>query len=290
MGRELAEAYPIAAAIFQKADEILGFPLSKLCFEGTDEDLTPTEVTQPALFTTSVATLSVLTQKGVQPEAAAGHSVGEYAALVAAGAIDFEDGLRVVRLRGELMAAAVAATPGAMAAIIGLEAEDVEAICHEVSALGVAEPSNLNAPTQIVISGQTEAIVQAMEEAKERGGKAIRLNVSAPFHCSLMAPVSRELRPAIEAMPVRRPHITMVANATARPVTSPDEIREALVDQIESPVRWVETMRYFLDHGQRSFLEVGPGKVLAGLARAIDRQAAVTGISTSDDIDKLIAE
>jgi [acyl-carrier-protein] S-malonyltransferase len=290
MGRELAERYPSVARVFQEADEILGFGLSKLCFEGPDEALAQTEVTQPALFTTSVAILTALQEQGIAASAAAGHSVGEYAALVAAGSIDFENALPVVRKRGELMAAAVADTPGAMAAIIGLTADDVEAICHEASALGVCEPSNLNAPTQIVISGQAEAIEQAMELAKERGAKAIRLNVSAPFHCSMMRPVADQLLPAVESLPVREPRIPVIANAVAGPVTTAKEVRDALIRQIESPVRWVETMQWFLSHGFDSFLEVGPGRVLAGLARSIDREASVTGVASPDDIGKLVSQ
>jgi len=288
MGKEVAEAFPdTAGRIFARADEILGIPLSSFCFEGPDEELARTEITQPALLTTSVAILSVLKRLGIEPLAAAGHSVGEYAALVSTGAIAFDDALPVVRLRGQLMAQAVAETPGAMAAIMGLDFDQVEAVCHE---RGVVEPSNLNTPTQVVISGQTEAVLEAMESAKEQGGKAVRLNVSAPFHCSLMAPVRDALAPAVEAMPVHVPIAPVIANATALPVSEPERIREALLDQIESPVRWTDTMRYFLNHGQDSFLEVGPGKVLAGLFRSMDRAVQVTGVGTPSDIEQLIAE
>ena len=291
MGKEVAEAFPdTAGRIFARADEILGIPLSSFCFEGPDEELARTEITQPALLTTSVAILSVLKRLGIEPLAAAGHSVGEYAALVSTGAIAFDDALPVVRLRGQLMAQAVAETPGAMAAIMGLDFDQVEAVCHEASARGVVEPSNLNTPTQVVISGQTEAVLEAMESAKEQGGKAVRLNVSAPFHCSLMAPVRDALAPAVEAMPVHVPIAPVIANATALPVSEPERIREALLDQIESPVRWTDTMRYFLNHGQDSFLEVGPGKVLAGLFRSMDRAVQVTGVGTPSDIEQLIAE
>jgi len=291
MGKEVAEAFPdTAGRIFARADEILGIPLSSFCFEGPDEELARTEITQPALLTTSVSILSVLKRLGIEPLAAAGHSVGEYAALVSTGAIAFDDALPVVRLRGQLMAQAVAETPGAMAAIMGLDFDQVEAVCHEASARGVVEPSNLNTPTQVVISGQTEAVLEAMESAKEQGGKAVRLNVSAPFHCSLMAPVRDALAPAVEAMPVHVPIAPVIANATALPVSEPERIREALLDQIESPVRWTDTMRYFLNHGQDSFLEVGPGKVLAGLFRSMDRAVQVTGVGTPSDIEQLIAE
>ena len=268
MGKEVAEAYPdIAGAVFRIADEILGFSLSRCCFEGPAEALAQTEITQPALFTTSVAILRVLEARGVAPAAAAGHSVGEYAALVAAGSFSFEDGLPVVRRRGELMAEAVAQTPGAMAAIIGLDRETIESICHEASSSGVVEPSNLNAPTQIVISGHTDAVLAAMEAAVERGGRSIRLNVSAPFHCSLMAPVTNALAQSLDSLAITAPTIPVYANATAEPVTSPAAVRQALLDQIESPVKWTDTMVHLLEVPSASFLEIGPGRVLAGLMR-----------------------
>lgn len=291
MGRLMAESYPeTAGRIFEAADETLGFPLSKLCFEGPDEKLAQTEVTQPALFTTSVAILAVLRDKGIHPTAAAGHSVGEYAALVAADAIQFHDALSVVRRRGELMAKAVVDTPGAMAAIIGLETAVVEAICHEASAVGLVEPSNLNAPTQIVISGQVDAVLRAMELAKNGGGKAVRLNVSAPFHSSMMAPVTNGLAPMVQAMSVQSPSVPVIANATAGPVTTATEIRQALLNQVDSPVRWTETMAYLGRQGQQSFLEVGPGRVLAGLFRSMDRSAEVLGVAVPDDIQKVVAQ
>jgi [acyl-carrier-protein] S-malonyltransferase len=291
MGRALAEAFPqTAGAVFQEADEVLGFGLSTLCFAGPDDVLAQTEVTQPALFATSVATLTVLNSLGLRAEVVVGHSVGEYAALVAAEAIDFRDALPVVRRRGELMAEAVAESPGAMAAIVGLEVDVVESICHEAASLGVVEPSNLNAPSQTVISGQVDAVVAAMDAATERGGKAIRLNVSAPFHCSMMGGVAEALKPAIDGMNVRKPRIPVIANVTAQPVTKPAEIRQALLDQIASPVRWTETMQYLLAGGHRSFLEVGPGKVLAGLVRAMDRSVHVLGVSLPDEVEQAIAE
>ena len=291
MGKALAEAFPeTAGEVFHVADKLLGLPLSRYCFEGPDEDLAQTEITQPALFTTSCAALAVLKKQGVNPVGAAGHSVGEYAALVAAGAVDFEAALPVVRRRGELMAAAVAETPGAMAAIISMGIDQVESICHDASAFGVVEPSNLNSPTQVVISGQEEAVLMAMGRVKEAGGKAIRLKVSAPFHCSMMASVTERLAPDIAAMPVRSPSVPVVANATASPVSDPAEIRQALLDQVESPVRWTETMQLFLDEGRRSFVEVGPGKVLNGLLRQLDASAEVLAGGTPDDIEQVVAQ
>lgn len=290
MGREVAKAYPIARQTFESADDILGFRLSRICFEGPEDALTQTEITQPALFTTSVALLRAIQNQGVEAAAAAGHSVGEYAALVAAAAIRFEDALPIVRTRGELMAQTVVDTPGAMAAIIGLDKETVESICHEASRLGVAEPSNLNAPTQIVISGHEVAVEATMKLSVEAGGKAVRLNVSAPFHCSLMQPVSEGLGVALRALPIHEPRIPVIGNVTGRPLSTAHDVRQALVDQVVSPVRWTETIRWALDWGADSFLEIGPGRVLAGLLKATDRSARIHGVATPDDIEKLVAQ
>jgi [acyl-carrier-protein] S-malonyltransferase len=291
MGKQLAEAYPESVgAVYATADAVLGFSVSKLCFEGPNEALGQTENTQPALFATSVATLSAVRAAGIEARAAAGHSVGEYAALVAAGAITFEDALPVVRLRGELMAAAVAGNPGAMAAIIGLPASEVKAICNLASEHGTVEPANINGPTQVVISGETAAVMAAMELAKERGGRAIRLNVSAPFHCSLMEPVRSEMEPALAALPITDPAIPVVANATGRYVTTANEVRSALLDQLASPVRWTDSVALLVREGLNSCIEIGPGRVLSGLIRSIDPDVRTTTVSTPRDIEQLIAQ
>lgn len=286
MGRDVAERFPEAARVFKLADEILGFSISRLCFQGSEEDLTQTEITQPALFTTSVAILSVLRSKGLEPSAAGGHSVGEYAALVAAESIDFEQVLPVVRLRGQLMAEAASNTPGAMAAVIGLQEDQIARICHEATPEGLVEPSNINAPTQIVVSGETKGVLRAIELAQELGGRAIRLNVSAPFHCRLMEPVQDALRPALAELSIRKPTIPVVANATADYVRDPEAVRQALLDQLASPVLWTASMQRLLADGYDAFVEVGPGKVLSGLIRAMDRSLSTVQVSTADDLKK----
>jgi [acyl-carrier-protein] S-malonyltransferase len=291
MGQAVARQYPeTAGRVFEAADDLLGFCISKLCFEGTEEQLAQTDITQPALFTTCVAVLMAIQPRMPGPRVAAGHSVGEYAALVAAGAVSFEETLPVVRLRGELMAGAAARTPGAMAAVMGLALYDIEKLCRLAAPEGIVEPSNVNAPSQIVISGETDAVLATMEAVRERGARAVRLKVSAPFHCSLMEPVRQELAPAIEALHIDDPRIPVVANATGGYVRTAAEIRQALIDQITSPVRWAESMQLLLGDDFRSFVEIGPGKVLAGLIRAIDRSTEAISVATPDDIEKLVAE
>jgi [acyl-carrier-protein] S-malonyltransferase len=285
MGRDIADEYEEARHIFDLADRTLGIELSALCFEGPEEELVKTENTQPALFTTSVAIMAVLQSKGLRPSAAAGHSVGEYAALVAAGSIEFEEAITVVRRRGELMAAAVEETPGAMAAILGLDENAVTEICQEARDHGVVEPSNINSPSQIVVSGEVAAVLSAMEVAQGRGGKAIRLNVSAPFHCSLMAPVRDALEPAINSLKVQDPLIPIIANVSGRCVESAGEVRRALLDQLAAPVRWADTMTWFLQADYDTFFELGPGKVLQGLFRAVSRDVSVRAVASAADID-----
>ncbi|HZT96199.1 MAG TPA: ACP S-malonyltransferase [Chloroflexota bacterium] len=289
MGKDIAEAYPdVAGRTFHTADEVLGLPISRLCFEGPEDMLLRTENTQPALFTTSVALLRVLKHLGLGPQAAAGHSVGEYAALVAAGAIEFEDALPVVRRRGELMANAVEETPGAMAALIGADPEAVADICGEASVSGIVEPSNINAPNQIVVSGEVSAVDRVQEIAKSRGIRAVRLNVSAPFHCRLMEPVRAQLEPSLMALRVLDPEIPVVANATGDYVTTASEIRSALLDQLAAPVLWSRSMERLLRDGYSKFVEVGPGRVLAGLMRALDRRVSVSAAGDQSEIGELM--
>lgn len=291
MGEALAARYPeTAGEVFRDADDILGMPISKLCFAGPEEVLAHTEITQPALFTTSVAILRVLQSLGFEPSAAAGHSVGEYAALVAAGAISFQETLPVIRLRGELMASAAVRTPGAMAAVIGLDLAAVDSICRQTLSVGVVEPSNINAPMQIVISGETEAVLHAMDLVAGRGKRAVRLAVSAPFHCSLMQGVRTDFEPGLRTLTIRDPRVPVVANATADYVRTASEIRQALLDQLASPVLWAESMVRLLKDGRRLFLEVGPGRVLAGLMKAIDRSAVIASVGSPNDIEKLISQ
>jgi [acyl-carrier-protein] S-malonyltransferase len=292
MGKQICEAYPqIRQQFFDRADEILGLPLTQLCFEGPEDELVKTENQQPAIFLVSTAVDALLREQGLQPEAVAGHSLGEYSALVAAGALDFAEALRLTRRRGELMAEVAARTGGIMAAILGLDAGEVELLCREASALGVAEVANYNSPTQTVISGEEPAIRRAIELARERGAsRVIELTVSAPFHCSLMEPLAGAFAPVLERAEVRDPAIPVVANVTADYERTSTEIRENLIKQLDSSVRWSASVRRLVDDGFTHFVEVGPGKVLSGLVRAIAPEASFFPTSDLRTLEKAIAE
>ncbi|HEX6507708.1 MAG TPA: ACP S-malonyltransferase [Chloroflexota bacterium] len=276
MGRALYDAHPaIAARYFDRADQILGFPLSQLCFEGPEEELVKTENQQPAIFLVSSAICAVLREKGIKPEAVTGHSLGEYSALVTAGSLDFEGGLRLTRRRGELMADVGARTGGIMAAILGLPAEEVEGACAEASGSGVVEVANYNSPTQTVISGEEPAVLAAMEITRARGAqRAIRLQVSAPFHCSLMASLATAFAPELDRAAMKDAQVPVVANVTAGYEREASEIRHNLVEQLASAVRWSTSVQRLAADGFDTFVEVGPGKVLTGLMRAIDPSAS----------------
>ena len=286
MGRALCERYPEARAVFEEADRVLGFPLSKLCFEGPAEDLTRTENTQPALLTTSVAAYRVLESKGLRPAGAAGHSAGEYAAHVAAGSLSFEDGLRLIRRRGEAMAGAGSERPGTMAAVLGLDAEQIAAVLRAVNAPRDLAAANYNSPGQVVLSGTPDAIARATEEAKRAGAKkVVLLHVSAAFHSPLMETASRGLGEAIDRTAVGPARFPVYANVTAAPVTDPDSIRRTLRDQLLSPVLWEQTMRAMIAAGIRRFVEVGNGRVLRGLVRGVDKEAELFGSDDPDSIE-----
>lgn len=287
MGKDLAEIPAIKERFFDRADAILGFPISQLCFEGPEEELVKTENQQPAIFLVSVAMDALLREKGVEPKAVAGHSLGEYSALVAAGALDFESGLRLTRRRGELMAEIASRTGGIMAAVLGLPAEQVEDVFREASTDGIVEVANLNSPTQTVISGEEPAVRRAMELAKKRGAaKVVQLNVSAPFHCSLMAPLADAFRPELERAEIREARIPVVANVTAQEERDASVIREHLVEQLASPVRWTQSVQWLIASGCDTFVEVGPGRVLTGLMRGIDRSVAAMSTNDVDGIEK----
>lgn len=278
MGRDVAEAYPAARAIFERADAMLGYPLSRLCFEGPDEALRETAQQQPAIFVTSLAIFEAARCAGVLPDArvAAGHSLGEYAALVAAGALTFEDGLRLVETRGRLMQEASAAGPGAMAAIIGLDRAAVERVCAETG----AELCNDNAPAQIVVGGPPDTVERAMAKAKDAGAqRVVQLAVSGAFHTSLMQPAAEGMARALADCRFADPAVPVLSNVTARPLTSAAELREELVAQLTSPVRWVESVRTMAEGGVRVFYEIGPGRVLAGLVRRIVPEATVINLN-----------
>jgi len=279
MGRSLAAAFSVCRDTFAEADAALGEALSTLCFEGPDDRLMLTENTQPAILTMSTAVARLAASRGVRPAFAAGHSLGEYSAHVAAGTLSFADALRTVRRRGRYMQEAVPVGEGAMAAILGLDADGVARACVEAADGQIVTPANLNAPGQIVIAGHTAAVARAGERAKALGAKrAIPLAVSAPFHCPLMKPAEDRLAPELRALAAHDPAIPVVANVDALPKRTAADAIEALVRQVSSPVRWEDVVRRLIADGATTFVEMGPGAVLAGLIRKIDRNVAAFSI------------
>lgn len=290
MGRELAETFPVARKIFEAADAALGFPLSKLCFEGPAEDLQLTANTQPAILTVSVAAAAVLQEKGVRPDFVAGHSLGEYSALVVAGSLRLVDAVRLVRKRGQYMQEAVPVGQGAMAAILGLDTNVLDQICREAAQGEVVSSANLNSPGQVVIAGSALAVGRAVDLAKGRGAKrAIMLNVSAPFHCALMKPAQDRLSVDLDATSMEAPQVPLVNNVNAQAVRSASLAREGLKQQVTSPVRWNESIRRLRQEGVELFVEVGPGKVLSGLVRQIDRTAQCLRVEDSATLSEVTA-
>ncbi|HVS02492.1 MAG TPA: ACP S-malonyltransferase [Thermoanaerobaculia bacterium] len=292
MGGDWAAALPDAAATFAEADAALGLPLSRLCWEGPAEELQLTANQQPAILAVSVAMQRVLAARGVEPALVAGHSLGEYSALVAAGSLRFADALRLVRRRGELMQEAVPVGQGAMAAILGLDAEAVEALVTEAAGDEVCAVANRNAPEQTVIAGHAPAVARAVELARERGARrALLLPVSAPFHSPLMAPARQGLAPLLRATSFVDPRVPVVVNVDAAPRFSGEALRDALERQVDSPVRWVESVRWMAEEGGvGTFLEVGPGAVLSGLIRRIAPDARALAIGSPETLDALLAE
>jgi [acyl-carrier-protein] S-malonyltransferase len=291
MGRDLASSFPIARRTFEEANDALGFDLADLCFQGPEEQLRLTEFTQPAIFTVSVAALRVLAEVGVTADYVAGHSLGEYSANVAAGAVEFAVAARTVRRRGQLMQQAVPAGQGAMAAVLGMPAETVVAVCRDASSEGApVEPANLNSPEQTVISGATAAVERALTLAKERGAKrAVLLQVSAPFHCSLMQPARDGLAPILLEIPFATAKMPVVVNVDAALVTDGAQLRDALIRQVTGAVRWTQSMQLLIAEGVTTFVEVGPGKVLSGLLRQIDRSQKCAQVEDPDSLEKLLA-
>jgi [acyl-carrier-protein] S-malonyltransferase len=290
MGAALADAYPEARAVFDEGDDALGFEISRLCWEGPIEQLTETENAQPALLVHSVAVTRVLVARGVTPDAAAGHSLGEFSAHVAAGSIAFADAMRLVHQRGKAMASAGRKEPGAMAAILGLDGEHVQALCDAARSNQVLKPANYNSPGQIVISGSVEAVRRAIELAPDHGAKrAIELNVSGAFHSPLMAAAADALEEALAEVDMRPAQIPVVANVDATPVTEPSEIRRYLLDQLTTPVRWVDCVIALRDLGARTFVEPGAGGVLTGLLRRIDRTLEGRAVGEPADVEAVVA-
>jgi [acyl-carrier-protein] S-malonyltransferase len=291
MGKDLAEKYPIARRTFDEADEALGYRLSQLCFEGPEEKLRLTEITQPAILTASVAAWRVLDENGIGSNFVAGHSLGEYSAHVAAGTIDFSDAVRTVRNRGKYMQEAVPLGVGAMAAILGMDAGKVAAVCTEASQGEVCEPANINSPDQIVISGHTSAVERATKLASERGAKrAVMLSVSAPFHSSLMKPAQDRLAADLGVLSLQRPSTPVVCNVDAAVIEDANAARDALVRQVTGSVKWEQSMRLLIAKGTQTFVEAGPGKVLCGLLRQIDRSKTCFNVSDEVSLQKTLEQ
>ena len=285
MGKALADTFPEARAAFAEADAALGRSLSGLCFDGPEDQLTLTEHTQPAILATSIAAYRVLEARGFAPAWAAGHSLGEYSAHVAAGTFGFADAVRVVAHRGRYMQEAVPVGEGAMAAILGLDGAAVLAACEAAAQGDVVSPANLNAPGQVVIAGSTAAVARAGLEAKARGAKrVVPLNVSAPFHCALMAPAQARLEPELRALAVQAPRVPVVANIDAVPRRDGVSAIDALVAQVSGAVRWEDVIGYLVSAGVRAYVEVGPGTVLAGLVRKVDREAHVVSFGAPEQL------
>jgi len=287
MGKDLAAAFSVAQQTFEEADSALGYRLSQLCFDGPDDKLTLTEVTQPAILTVSVAALRVLREKHVSPDFVAGHSLGEYSAHVAAGTLDFSDAVRAVRNRGRYMQEAVPVGGGAMAAILGMASDQVQKLCEEAADTGVCTAANLNSPEQTVISGHKAAVERTVELAKSRGAKkAVMLAVSAPFHCALMQPAQDRLADDLLGLDFRAMQLPLIKNVDAEPTTDPAAARDGLIRQVTGAVRWVDSMRKLISLGVETFVEVGPSKVLCGLMRQIDRSKTCLNVEDGASLQK----
>ncbi len=288
MGKELYENFSVAKQIFEEADDSLRFSISELCFKGPEEALKLTENTQPAMLTSSIAALRVLqTEKGMTPQFTAGHSLGEYSALVASGALPFSEAVRIVRLRGKFMQEAVPVGVGAMAALLGMEREQVEKLCEEISSGEVLTPANFNCPGQIVIAGHSKAVGRAIERVKQEGKKAVLLPVSAPFHSPLMKPAGELLEKALEEISFSDLKVPVVTNVEAEVNTLKDRVKGLLIAQVSSPVRWEESMRKMSEKGVEMVLEIGPGKVLSGLMKRIDPRIGTGNIEDLQTLKKI---
>jgi [acyl-carrier-protein] S-malonyltransferase len=291
MGKELAAMYPVARQTFDEADDALGYKISELCFEGPEEKLKLTEVTQPAILTVSVAAFRVLRETGITPNYVAGHSVGEYAAHVAAGTFDFKHAVRVARNRGRYMQEAVPVGQGAMAAILGMNADNVRAACEEASQGEVVQAANNNSPEQVVISGHAAAVQRAADLAKQHGAKkTVMLQVSAPFHCSLLKPAQDRLEADLKQIEFYDPEVPVIANIDAEPRTSASAAREALIRQATGAVQWERSINKLISLGVEVFVEVGPGKVLCGLMRQIDRTKPCLNVQDEASLQKTMNE
>jgi len=289
MGKNLADRFPVARQTFVEADETLAMKLSQLCFEGPEDQLRLTENTQPAILAVSVAAWRVLDEKGIKPAFVAGHSLGEYSAQVAAGTLSFTDAVRAVRNRGRYMQEAVPVGTGSMAAIVGLDLDTIVTVCADAPQGEVCEPANINSPDQVVISGHAGAIERAVKLAEQRGAKRAKLlPVSAPFHCSLMKPAQDRLSLDLEALNFSPPQIPVIANVYAKPVEDAISSREALIRQVTGSVKWSESLQWLISRGVETFVEVGPGKVLCGLMRQIDRAKKTLNVEDEASLQKAL--
>ena len=289
MGRDLAQNFPVAREVFRQADDALGFSLSALCFEGPEEELRLTANSQPAILAASLAAFEVLREKGFQADFVAGHSLGEYSALVAAGSLTLSDALLLVRRRGQYMQEAVPEGQGSMAALLGLERAQVEAVCAESAQGQVVSPANFNSSTQTVIAGHAAAVDRAVNLAREQGvRRAVLLQVSAPFHCALMKPAEEKLAPDLLATDFRPLQVPLVNNVDARLLRNPEEAREGLRRQVTAPVEWAGAMQQLIEAGVTQFVEVGPGKVLTGLLRQIDRAVKCHPTQNSGEVGEIV--
>ena len=289
MGKDLADKYPVARRTFEEADDALGYKLSTICFAGPEDQLRLTEITQPAILTVSIAALRVLETRIPKPSYVAGHSLGEYSAHVASGTFSFADAVRTVRNRGKYMQEAVPVGVGAMAAILGMDAAKVAAVCQDAAQDEVCEPANINSPEQIVISGNTAAVERAAKLADERGAKRAKLlPVSAPFHCSLMKPAQDRLEGDLNALKMQKPVYPVACNVEAELVTDDLRARDTLLRQVTGSVKWNACMRLLIGQGVQTFIEVGPGKVLCGLMRQIDRSKTCMNVSDDASLTKTL--
>jgi len=290
MGKPLYERYDFVREIFAEADAVLGFSLTDLIFCGPEDELQKTANAQPAILTISVATHELLKRSGIKPDAVAGHSLGEYSALVAAGALHFRDAVRLVRLRGQYMQEAVPLGQGGMVAVLGLTGEEIEAGCLRVSQVGTVETANFNCPGQVVVAGETPALKRAMEVFKEMGARrCIPLQVSAPFHSSLMLSAARKLQPQLEQVEIKDPEIPVVANVNAGYVKTAGEVRDALLRQVSGAVMWQQSIKRLVDDGHKVFLEVGPGQVLTGLIKKINKEVSLVNLQGEIEPEKIMA-
>jgi [acyl-carrier-protein] S-malonyltransferase len=290
MGRAFSESFPESRAAFEEADAALGFSVSQLCFEGPEADLQLTENTQPAILAASVAALRPLVARGVRPDWVAGHSLGEYSALVAAGAIGFPDAVRTVRRRGQYMQDAVPVGVGAMAAVLGLDLPAIEEACREAADGEVVAPANVNSPGQVVIAGHAAAVDRTSELCRARGARRVtKLPVSAPFHCTLMRPAQERLVPDLQTVPFRDPAVPLVNNVDARVVRDAEACRDGLERQVSGAVRWQESVELLAREGVTTFVEVGPGKILSGLVRRIARGTRTLSVDSPESLEAAIA-